>query len=49
MRVFAAPQQPRPDRPGGPQEDLQPAAAPPELSSLVELANLWFPPVRPGR
>jgi multidrug efflux pump subunit AcrA (membrane-fusion protein) len=44
MRVFAAGhQQPRPDRPAGPQEDLRPAAAPPELSSLVELANLWFP------
>ena len=50
MRVFAAPQQqPGPDRPGGPQEDLRPAGAPSELSSLVELANLWFPPVRPGR
>ena len=53
MRVFAAGQHPsRPDRP----EDLAPAAPPSDTASLVELANLWFPPmagesdpVTPGR
>ena len=44
MRVFAARQQPpRTGRPGAPQ-DLQPATTPSEMASLVELANLWFPP-----
>jgi hypothetical protein len=57
MRVFAAgPHQPRSDRPGARPEDLGPAAPPAEVASLVELANLWFPPragesdpVTPGR
>jgi hypothetical protein len=45
MRVFAAgPHPPRPDRPGARPEDLAPAAPPAEVASLVELANLWFPP-----
>jgi hypothetical protein len=46
MRVFAASQrQPaRADRPGARPEDLQPATTPSEMASLVELANLWFPP-----
>jgi hypothetical protein len=45
MRVFAAgPHPPRPDRPGARPEDLAPAAPPAEMASLVELANLWFPP-----
>jgi hypothetical protein len=45
MRVFAAgPHQPRPDRPGDRPEDLAPAAPPSDTASLVELANLWFPP-----
>jgi hypothetical protein len=45
-RVFAASQrQPaRTDRPGTRPEDLQPATTPSEMASLVELANLWFPP-----
>jgi hypothetical protein len=45
-RVFAASQrQPaRTDRPGARPEDLQPATPPSEMASLVELANLWFPP-----
>ena len=47
MRVFAARQQ-QPgtgyDRPGARPEDLRPATTPPEVASLVELANLWFPP-----
>ena len=56
MRVFAAPHAPRPDRPGARPEDLAPATPPSDLASLVELANLWFPPgagesdpVTPGR
>jgi hypothetical protein len=45
MRVFAAgPHPPRPDHPGARPEDLAPAAPPAEMASLVELANLWFPP-----
>src|SRR5215217_9735310 len=45
MRVFAAgPHPPRPDHPGARPEDLAPAAPPAEVASLVELANLWFPP-----
>jgi hypothetical protein len=45
MRVFAAGQSPpRTDRSGAHQEDLAPAPAPSDLVSLVELANLWFPP-----
>jgi hypothetical protein len=49
MRVLAASQRPpaRTGRPGARPEDLQPAPPPSELVSLVELANLWFPP-RPG-
>jgi hypothetical protein len=56
MRVFTGPHQPRPDRPGARPEDLARAAPPAEVASLVELANLWFPPrvgesdpVPPGR
>jgi hypothetical protein len=57
MRVFAgAPHQPGPDRPRSRPDDLAPAAAPADMASLVELANLWFPPrvgettpVTPGR
>jgi len=45
MRVFAAgPHPPRPDHPEARPEDLAPAAPPAEVASLVELANLWFPP-----
>ena len=45
MRVFAAGQSPpRSDRSGAHQEDLAPAPAPSDIVSLVELANLWFPP-----
>src|SRR4029450_5449886 len=47
MRVFAAGQSPpRSDRSGAHQEDLAPAPAPApsDIVSLVELANLWFPP-----
>jgi hypothetical protein len=56
MRVFAAPHQPRPDRPPSRPDDLAPPAASSDMASLVELANLWFPPragetgpVTPGR
>jgi hypothetical protein len=55
MRVFA-PHQPRSDRPSSRPDDLAPSAAPSDMASLVELANLWFPPragetgpVTPGR
>ncbi len=44
MRVFAGQPRPRTDRPGARPDDLRPATAPSELASLVELANLWFPP-----
>jgi hypothetical protein len=45
MRVFAAAQpQPRSAHAAAPPEDLAPAAAPSDMASLVQLANLWFPP-----
>jgi hypothetical protein len=45
-RVFAASQRPpaRTDRPGARPEDLRPATTSSEMTSLAELANLWFPP-----
>ena len=47
MRVFAAAQPPtRSDRPGARPQDLAPPPAPSDIASLVELANLWFPPQR---
>jgi multidrug efflux pump subunit AcrA (membrane-fusion protein) len=46
MRVLAASRRrpARTDRPGAGPEDLEPATPPSEVASLVELANLWFPP-----
>jgi hypothetical protein len=44
-RVFAASQRPpaRTDRPGARPEDLRPATTSSEMTSVAELANLWFP------
>jgi hypothetical protein len=45
MRVFAASQPRAGSGPlGARPQDMAPATTPPELASLVELANLWFPP-----